>query len=134
MTEENKKRNIKEELERAGVALAAAELLSEKGFYTDALSRLYYFLLYHIRALLLTESLEPKSHEGALRLFSLAFVKQGPFSPRSAHVFSKLMKYRQEAEYNPSYVFTREDVDLLREEALALTEEIQGYLRGKGYL
>jgi len=24
----------------------------------------------------------------------------------SSHIFSKLMKYREEADYNPSYVFT----------------------------
>ena len=109
MTEENKKRNIAEEIVRAGEAMGAADLLFERGFLNDAVSRLYYFVLYHIRALLLSKGLEPKSHEGALRLFALHFVKEGLFEAKVSHVFSKLMKYREEADYNPSYTFTKED-------------------------
>jgi uncharacterized protein (UPF0332 family) len=52
---------------------------------------------------LLTEGLEPKSHEGALRLFGLHFVKPGAFEAKDSHIFSKLMKLREEADYNPSY-------------------------------
>ena len=106
MTEKNKKDNIREEISRARTALEAADLLASNSYLNEAVSRLYYSLLYRIRALLLTKGLEPRSHEGALRLFSLHFVKGGPLAPESAHTFSKLMKYREEADYNPSYSFT----------------------------
>ena len=75
MTEENKKENIKAELDRASTALDASTLLFENGFLNDAISRLYYFMLHTIRALLLTIGLEPKSHEGVLRVFGLHFIK-----------------------------------------------------------
>lgn len=107
MIEKNKRINIHEEIERAAKALDAANLLHDNGFFNDAVSRLYYFLLHNIKALLLTKGLEPKRHEEALRLFSLHFVKEGIFEPKASHIFSKLMKYREEADYNPSYVFTR---------------------------
>jgi uncharacterized protein (UPF0332 family) len=81
-------------MDRAESAIAAADLLCEHGFAKEAVSRLYYYLLYLIRALLLTEGLEPRSHEGGLRLFAQHFVKTGIFAPESGHVFSKLMKYR----------------------------------------
>ena len=55
MTEKNKKENIREELGRAAEAMAAASLLFNEGFFKDAVSRLYYFLLYNVRALLLTK-------------------------------------------------------------------------------
>lgn len=109
MTEENKKENIKSELERASKAMDAATLLFDNGFLNDAVSRLYYFLLHSIRTLLLTKGLESKSHEGALRLFGLHFVKSGIFEPADSHIFSRLMKYREEADYNPLYIFTHED-------------------------
>lgn len=102
MIEENKKKNIRAELEGAERTYSEAELLFKGGFYSGAVSRLYYSLLYTIRALLLTRGLEPKSHEGALRLFSLHFVKEGPFEAKASHIFSKLMKYREEADYNPA--------------------------------
>jgi len=134
MMEENKRKNILEEMQRAGKAMEAANLLFNNGLLNDAISRLYYFVLYNIRALLLTKGFEPKSHEGALRLFGLHFVKEGIFDPKSSHIFSKLMKYREEADYNPSYLFTKEDFIEFKKEAEELANKINGYLEAKGYL
>ena len=134
MTEKNKKSNIDEELSRAETALGAADLLGANGYLNEAVSRLYYYLLYEIRALLLTEGFEPKTHEGVLRLFSLHFVKNGSFPSDSSRTFSKLMKYREEADCNPSYTFTNEDFQKLRDETQGLTVRIAEYLAEKGYL
>lgn len=133
MIEENKRENIREEMQRAAEAKRAAELLFINGFIRDAVSKLYYFLLYGIRAVLLTKGVEPKSHEGALRLFGLHFVKEGIFDSKGSHVFSKLMKFREEADYNPSYIFTKEDFNDLRKEAETLFQAIKVYLWEKGY-
>src|SRR3990172_1979576 len=100
MIEENKKENIREEIKRAKEAMRAANLLFDNGW-----------------AVLVTKGLEPKSHEGALRLFGLHFVKKGIFSPSDSHIFSKLMKYREEADYNPTYTFTKEDFTEFKKEA-----------------
>jgi uncharacterized protein (UPF0332 family) len=67
VNEENKRANIQEEMQSAAEARKAAELLFVNGFVKDAVSKLYYFLLYGVRALLLAKGVEPKSHEGALR-------------------------------------------------------------------
>jgi len=134
MMEENKRENIREEIDRATEARKAAELLFSNDFIKDAVSKLYYFLLYSIRALLLTKGLEPKSHEGALRLFGLHFVKQGLFISQDSHVFSKLMKFREEADYNPSCVFSEEDFRDLAIEADDLFLKIKAYLKEKEYL
>ncbi len=134
MNEENKRENIREEIERAQEAKRAADLLFKNGFLKDAVSKLYYSLLYSIRALLLTKGLEPRSHGGALRLFALHFVKPGSFEVRDSHVFSKLMKYREEADYNPSYGFTRDDFIEFKSEAEAVIHKIITHLEGKNYL
>ena len=134
MTEENKKANIKNEFERASNVLQAANLLYDNGFLNDAVSRLYYFLLHNIRALLLSKGLEPKSHEGALRVFGLHFVKEGIYMPSDSHIFSRLMKYREEADYNPSYTFTKEDFIEFKKEAEDLSSKIKSYLNKMGYL
>ena len=134
MIEENKRENIREEIERAEKAKEAARLLMDNGFINDAVSKLYYFLLYGIRALLLTKGLEPKSHEGTLRLFGLHFVKEEVFLSKDSHVFSKLMKFREEADYNPSYVFTKEDFNDLAREAEDLFFKIKAYLKAKNYI
>ncbi len=134
MTLKNKKKNIKDELGRASRAMESAVLLFDHGLLNDAVSRLYYYLLHCVRALLLTEGLEPKTREGALRVFSLHFVKEGIFEPKTSHLFARLMKYREEADYNPSYVFTAEDFVQFKAEAEDLVSKIDAYLREKGYL
>lgn len=134
MREENKRENVREETDCADESMRAADLLFDNGFIRDAVAKLYYSLLYMIRAILLTKGLEPKSHEGALRLFGLHFVKQGVFEAKDSHLFSKLMKYRQEADYNPSYMFTPEDYIEFKEEVVIVIQKITTRLKEEGYL
>ncbi len=128
MKDENIKLNVKEEVERAKEAYKSANILFENDLIKDAISRLYYYALHMVRALLFTKGFEPKSHEGASRLLSLYFIKEGIFEPEIAHIFSRLMKYREEADYNPFYVFSKEDFLSYKEEAEKLAEEIEKYL------
>lgn len=129
MTEDNKRENIRIELERAREAFSAAVLLYENGFISDAISRLYYFVLYYIRALLITKGLEPRSHEAALRLLGLHFVREGLVEKRAAQIFSKLMKFREEADYNPVSMFTKEDFIDFKREAEELAALIGDFLK-----
>jgi len=134
VNEENKKANIREEMDRVNEAIRAANLLFENGFAKDAISKLYYSLLYSVRGLFLTKGLEPKSHEGALRLFGLHFVKPGTFEARDSHIFSKLMKYREEADYNPSYTFALGDFTEFKNDAETVIQKITIHLGEKDYL
>jgi uncharacterized protein (UPF0332 family) len=134
VNEANKKENILEEIEHAEESIRAADLLFSNGFIRDAVAKLYYALLYTVRAMLLTKGLEPKSHEGALRLFGQHFVKQGIFEPEDSHVFSRLMKYRQEADYNPSYMFTPEDFTQFKKQAETIMQRITSQVKQQGYL
>ena len=61
MTDANRSAAIAEELSRAESALAASTLLADGGFPSDAVSRLYYSLLFRVRALRLNHAcpLEP---------------------------------------------------------------------------
>ena len=134
MKEQNKIDNVREEIDRADESMKAADLLFNNGFIRDAVGKLYYSLLYTVRAMLLTKGLEPKSHEGALRLFGMHFVKRRIFEAKDSHVFSKLMKYRQEADYNPSYMFTTEDFVEFKKEAEIVIQKITSRLKKEGYL
>jgi uncharacterized protein (UPF0332 family) len=114
--------------------MKAADLLFNNGFIRDAVSKLYYSLLYTVRAMLLTKGLEPKSHEGALRLFGLHFVKQGIFEAEDSHVLSRLLKYRQEADYNLFYMFTPEDFIEFRKDAEGVILKMTSSLKQEAYL
>lgn len=134
MTEGNKKGNIAVQLNKAAEIFKQAEFLSKEGFFDGAVSRLYYFLLHTVRALLLTKGLEPKSHEGVLRVLGQHFVKEGILETKYSHLFARLMKYREEADYNPAYIFTKEDFTEFRKEAEVLSDKIKEYLKQKGYI
>jgi uncharacterized protein (UPF0332 family) len=125
VTVDNQRENMRAELERATEALAAATLLHENGYISDSISRLYYFVLYNVRALLLSKALEPKSHDGALRLLGMHFVREGLIDKRAAQIFSKLMKFREEADYNPVSMFTKEDFIVFKKEAAILAALIK---------
>ena len=132
MIEENKKKNISEELARAKECLTSADLLFSHGQLADAVSRLYYYLYHAVRALLLSKGLEPKTHEGTLRLLSMHFVRPGIISTDTSHIFTRLMKYREEADYNPSYVFTKDDYAGFKREADSFFGQIMQCLRADG--
>ncbi|HAF16997.1 MAG: HEPN domain-containing protein [Thermacetogeniaceae bacterium] len=134
MTGENIRENIRDEILKAANLLAAADLLAENGFINDAVSRLYYYLFYYVKALLLTESMQPKTHEGTLRLLGMHFVNKGLLQRNISLIFSKLMKYRQDADYNPSFFFTESDFKELREEAVQAAFEVQEFLKRRGYI
>jgi len=134
MIEENKIRHITNEIGVAQEALEESTILFERGLLRGAISRLYYFLFHMIRALLASKGLEPKSHDGAERLFSLHFVREGLFDPSDAKVLAILMKYRSNADYKPEYVFTNEDYIDYKEKANLLYQKIEAFLREKGYL
>ncbi len=107
MTEKNKAVNIEQELERGKDCLKSAELLAVNGQLADAVSRLNYYSYHVMRALLLAKSLEPKTHEGILRLLGMHFIKPGILPTTTSHVFARLMKYREEADYSRCTLFPK---------------------------
>jgi uncharacterized protein (UPF0332 family) len=133
MTKENRKRNLSEELKRAEQVHAEFVLLFDNGHFNGAVSRLYYYLLRHRRALLLTKGLEPRSHEAALRLFGQHYVKEGTFPTEASHLFARLMKYREEVDDNPSYDFSAADAGALKEEVEGLARRVRSLLEESGF-
>jgi len=133
MNDHNKRLNIDSELKRAADAMKATVLLAQNGLYSDAVSKLYYILLYYVRALLMTKGIEARSHEGALRMLGLHFVREGLIQPKLSHTFSKLMKYREEADYNPLYDFTGDDYGEFKGEVDEFIGVVHLHLKDAGY-
>ena len=125
MTDENRRANLKENLERAGQALAAAETLVAAGLHADAVSRAYYGAYHMLRTLLLTEGLEPKTHRGAIHLFNVHFVLKGLFSSAHNGLLAKLQRSRELADYDSAVVFSGEDA---REDIVA-ARRFEAYAR-----
>ena len=106
MTNDQKRTNIAAEVARGDSALRSAELLLVAGQTADAVSRAYYAAFHHARALLLTLGEEARTHGGLDRLVQRDLVRTGKLAPETAALLSRLMTFRQNADYMAEYVFT----------------------------
>jgi uncharacterized protein (UPF0332 family) len=106
VTEDQTRRSIAAEVARGDDALKSADLLLAAGQLADAVSRAYSAALHYARALLLTFGEEPRTHGGLDRLLQRDFVRTGKLAPEVGACFSRLMSFRQNADYVAEYVFT----------------------------
>jgi uncharacterized protein (UPF0332 family) len=134
LTKDSILKNIAAEIRRGDESLESAAILLAAGKHADAVSRAYYGAFHYARALLLTLGEEARSHGDLERLLQRDLVRPGKLDPDVARLFSRLQKFRQDADYTAEFVFTakssREEVDAARQfvaEARRLLEQ-EGWL------
>jgi uncharacterized protein (UPF0332 family) len=96
----NKNASIKLKLTKARNLFAEVDVLMQYQFYNAAINRLYYSCFHATKALLLTRDLVPKTHSGVVSILHQHFVQNGSFDFEQASFFSRLMKEREEDDYN----------------------------------
>ena len=106
MTDDNRRKNIAAEVRRGDESFESAELLLAAGKLADAVSRAYYAAFHYARAMLLTLGEEARTHGGLERLLHRDLVREGGLDPDVARLFSRLQKFRQDADYTAEFVFT----------------------------
>jgi uncharacterized protein (UPF0332 family) len=111
VTEGNRRAAIANELSHGRAALQAARALRDLGLYNDALSRLYYAMVHHVVALLLTEGVEPRRHRALPGLLAQHFVQRGTMSSTDVVLVGQIGSYRDLADYERAFTATREVVD-----------------------
>ena len=106
MTNAQQRAAVAAELARGRDAIEEAELLLAAGKDAGAVSRAYYSGFHYARALLITVGEEPRTHGGLTRLLQRDFARPGRIAPEVAALLSRLMTFRQDADYTAEYVFT----------------------------
>jgi uncharacterized protein (UPF0332 family) len=133
VTEENRRRNIAAEIERAEQAFKAAEALVGLSLFADAVSRAYYAAFHYLRALLLARGVEPKSHSGAIHLFNLEFVRVGELSNSHNRLLGSLQRSRELADYDAAVTFAPEDARDELASARDFATDARGWLEREGW-
>lgn len=133
MNEKNKQINISTEWSKAQRAFKAAQILLDKDLPDESIARAYYAAFHAVKALLLTEGLEARSHQGVGSLFSLHFVRAGKIDSHYSRVLSRAQKEREEADYLSSYVFTEEDATQRLSEVKQFLSVVEKLLQQSGY-
>lgn len=130
MTAEAARAAAAAEMELAREELRAAEQLLAANLVRVAATRIYYAVFHAGRALVYSEGLEPKTHAEVLQLLSIHFVKRGRLDSAHSRLFSRLQKFREEADYADAYVedepATRQDLA----EAAAFVERATALMAG----
>lgn len=87
-------------LKKADEALESATYNLEGEFFAAVANRSYYACYYCIIALLYTQNVYSKTHQGSRAKFSELFIKTSIFPIETSDTITMLFDYRQEADYD----------------------------------
>lgn len=129
MTAGSRKDYINYRFHRAKETLEEAHILAEKERWNAVVNRLYYASFYAVIAVLLQNSIETQSHDGARIQFGLMFVKTGKIDKKYGRLFSKLFDYRQKGDYGDMYDHDRELAYPLLSEVKDFIDQLEVFLK-----
>ena len=129
MNKEIRKERIEAEIDRAKEALTAAKNLLEDGLFADSISRAYYAIFHAARAVLLTKEIDPDTHNVAISMFGLHFVKNGLIEERFGRIFNEAKDARELGDYIVTKEFTKEETGKRVEQATEFLQRMEGYLK-----
>lgn len=115
-------------LKKAEGRLKAAELLLEKGYLEDAVSRAYYSMYNAAKAALATKKKDAKTHKGLIALFGKEFVKGGEVDPSIGKAFSYVEEEREDADYEPLIEVSGNEARKVVEKARKFLNEVKKIL------
>lgn len=114
---ENAKEIINTYLKQADERLESAKVLLDIANFNDSISRSYYAILDAATACLIKKDVIPKSHSGAIQMFSLHYIKTGLADQKYQRYLAKIERWRLEADYKHKRTFTDEEAKEAYEEA-----------------
>ena len=112
-------------IEKAKRRLDAAHHLLADAFYEDAVSRAYYSMYFAARALLLKRNITVKTYRGLLSKFGLEFVDEGVVEKYYGRALQIAEELREEADYSVSREISKEEAELIIEDAEKFLERIK---------
>lgn len=128
------RKDVEAGVRRGDEAFESAEILLAASKHADAVSRAYYAVFHHARAMLLTVGDDARPHGDLARLLQRDLVRSGQLDPDVARLFSRLQKYGQDADYIAEFVFTANAAREQIESARRFVEASRALLRRDGWL
>jgi len=119
---------IRYRIKKSNVTFQEAESLAKSDFWNGAAARLYYSCFYSVIALLLSENIEIRTHNGVRTEFFKRFIKPNIFPKEFSVLYSDLMNKRQESDYDDFLNFTKEDIEPLFSKAKIFNDTIKKHL------
>ena len=111
---ENAEATLSESLEQIGF-----------GYYNTAVNRMYYACYYAASALLITNGIVTKTHDGVLQMLSLHFIKTGILPVEYGKIYRNLFDKRSSGDYEDFFYHTKESAEALFPDAKSFVERIK---------
>ena len=96
-------------LEKAYSALKSAKLMIDNDDFLGANNRIYYAMLYAIKALVITKDFDSKKHIQVIGFFNREFIKNGHLDKKYGKLTNKIKRLRESSDYDDFYVIDKED-------------------------
>lgn len=129
-----KKEEIKAYIVKAKKFLNSAEILLKEGDYDSSISRIYYAMYYMTKSVLLTKSIEAKTHTGVINKFGEFFIKTKVFSKEIGKSLSNAFEKRLIGDYEIFKEIEKAEVKLFLEKGRKFVRIITEYLKNKKLL
>lgn len=119
---------IKLYLEKAETTLFEAEYLYAGKLYSACVSRAYYAGFFAIQAILYTENIYVKTHQGLLTMFNKHFIKTRIFKPYLSKYLKDNLDQRLIGDYEIGFGVNAEDAEHAIHRAKEIIDTIKQYL------
>ncbi|MCS7151007.1 MAG: HEPN domain-containing protein [Endomicrobia bacterium] len=122
-------KDIEGYLKKAEDSIRSAELNLLNELYDFSVSRSYYAMFYIAEALLLSKKLSYSSHSAVISFFNKEFVKTKIFDKKYFDYLTKAFELRQNSDYEPQPVATREQAQDILQKAKEFLKAAKKYLK-----
>lgn len=112
-------------LDSASDKFTAGEVLTKHELYEDAVSRVFYGLLFCARALLLTKDISSEDPDEVISAFDKEFVKKGIVDKELGKLLKDVRKLAQKADFSPSFGISEEKTRAFMEGAELFMEQVE---------
>lgn len=112
-------------LDGASDKFVAAEVLINQDLYEDAVSRMFYGLLFCARALLLTKDLSPEDTDEIISVFQTNIIKKGIMGKDMGNLLKETKKMAEKADFNPRFRISEEKVTDMMERSGKFLEQVE---------
>lgn len=101
---------VKYRLSRAKDSFDDANILAENNRWNSTINRLYYAAYYAVSAILLSENVNPQTHNGIKSKFSEYFIITEKILKKYGKIYSQLFSWRQKGDYDDLFDFDEDKV------------------------
>jgi len=113
--------------DRAADAIENAKYNFKGGFFIATANRAYYACYYSLIALLYTQDVYAKTHQGTKAKFAELFIKTGIFPIEMSDSITLLFDYRQEADYDLDADISMEEAQMLIDKTIEIYTLCRNY-------